>query len=222
MTLDAYITVRKDAQAEMEIKRSRFISAVFAVKTEEEAEAHIQRVRKQHWKANHNCFAYIIGKKQEIQKASDDGEPSGTAGVPMLEVLKKRGVCNVLVLVTRYFGGIKLGAGGLIRAYAHAASHGLNAAEVIRQVPADEWSVTVDYHLSGTLENKLHGSIYPLKDVRYSDKVTFILYSNQSDSEAFVDWMTNLTSAKAVIKKTSTLYLQEPVPNPGKQPDDSL
>ncbi|GAY78357.1 protein co-occurring with transport systems [Sporolactobacillus inulinus] len=88
MTLDAYITVRKDAQAEMEIKRSRFISAVFAVKTEEEAEAHIQRVRKQHWKANHNCFAYIIGKKQEIQKASDDGEPSGTAGVPMLEVLK--------------------------------------------------------------------------------------------------------------------------------------
>ncbi|SFG72989.1 YigZ family protein [Sporolactobacillus nakayamae] len=211
MALDAYITVKKNALIETEIKRSRFISAVYPINDESEADQLIQIVRKEHWKANHNCFAYIIGKKQEIQKASDDGEPSGTAGVPMLDVLKRRGICNVLVIVTRYFGGIKLGAGGLIRAYAHAASNGLNAAEVVRQAPTDQWSVSVDYHLSGTLENKLHESHYIVNDVSYSDKVTFDIYTSQVDSPIFSEWITNLTSGQAQTHKQSELYLPEKV-----------
>jgi uncharacterized YigZ family protein len=211
MALDAYSTVHKTALMETEIKRSRFICAVYPINDESEAEQLIQIVRKEHWKANHNCFAYIIGKKQEIQKASDDGEPSGTAGVPMLDVLKRRGICNVLVIVTRYFGGIKLGAGGLIRAYAHAVSNGLNAAEVVRQVPSDQWTVSVDYHLSGTLENKLRESHYVVNDVSYSDKVTFDIYTSQVDSPIFLEWMTNLTSGQAQTHKRCELYLQEKV-----------
>lgn len=211
MALDAYITVQKNALIETEIKRSRFICAVYPVNDEREADQMIQIVRKEHWKANHNCFAYIIGKKQEIQKASDDGEPSGTAGVPMLDVLKRRSICNTLVIVTRYFGGIKLGAGGLIRAYAHAASNGLNAAEVARQVPSDQWTVSVDYHLSGTLENKLRESPYVVNDVSYSDKVTFDIYTSQEDSPIFLEWITNLTSGQAQTCKRCELYLPEKV-----------
>ncbi|MCQ2009672.1 MAG: YigZ family protein [Sporolactobacillus sp.] len=216
MTLTAYVTVGKAALIETEIKRSRFICAVHPVESETDAEQLIQNVRKEHWKANHNCFAYIIGKKQEIQKASDDGEPSGTAGVPILDVLKRRGICNVLVVVTRYFGGIKLGAGGLIRAYAHATSAGLNAAEVVKQVPSYQWIVTVDYHLSGTLENKLRESAYIIKNIRYSDKVSFDLYTNQDDGPAFLNWVTDLTNGQAETDKSHELYLQEKLPNPGE------
>ncbi|MDN3956548.1 YigZ family protein [Sporolactobacillus laevolacticus] len=216
MPLVNYITVRTSAMVETDIKRSRFIAAVYPVETESDAEQLIQNVRKEHWKANHNCFAYIIGKKQEIQKASDDGEPSGTAGVPMLDVLKRRNICNVLIIVTRYFGGIKLGAGGLIRAYAHATSDGLNAAEVIEQVPSLQWAVTVDYHLSGTLENKLRESPYIVKGVQYSDKVTFELYTSQEEGPAFIEWITDLTNGQAQTEKTCELYLQKKLPNPGE------
>lgn len=216
MPLVNYITVRTSAMVETDIKRSHFIAAVYPVETESDAEQLIQNVRKEHWKANHNCFAYIIGKKQEIQKASDDGEPSGTAGVPMLDVLKRRNICNVLVIVTRYFGGIKLGAGGLIRAYAHATSDGLNAAEVIEQVPSLQWAVTVDYHLSGTLENKLRESPYIVKGVQYSDKVTLELYTSQEEGPAFIEWITDLTNGQAQTEKTCELYLQKKLPNPGK------
>ncbi|MCO7124984.1 YigZ family protein [Sporolactobacillus shoreicorticis] len=214
MPLIAYVTVGKGVLIETEIKRSRFICSVHPVETETDAEQFIQNMRKEHWKANHNCFAYIIGKKQEIQKASDDGEPSGTAGVPILDVLKRRGVCNVLVVVTRYFGGIKLGTGGLIRAYAHAASAGLNAAEVVKKVPSEQWTVTVDYHLSGTLENKLRESAYIIKKIHYSDKVSFDLYASQEDGQAFLNWVTDLTNGQAETKKSHELYLEEKLPNP--------
>jgi len=124
--IDTYLTIKEDGQSEIEIKKSRFICSLKRIKTEEEAKDFIQALKKEHWKANHNCSAFVLGEKNDIQRSSDDGEPSGTAGVPMLEVLKKNELINVVAVVTRYFGGTKLGAGGLIRAYSSAVSHALN------------------------------------------------------------------------------------------------
>src|SRR5699024_11199596 len=109
-----YCTIRENGQAEIEIKKSRFICSLFRIDTEETAKDFLQQLKKEHWKASHNCSAFVLGEKQEIQRSSDDGEPSGTAGVPILEVLKQRQLKDVLAVVTRYFGGTKLGAGGLI------------------------------------------------------------------------------------------------------------
>lgn len=120
--IERYRTIKENGQSEIEIKKSRFICSLKRIESEEEAKNFIQEIKKEHWKANHNCSAFVIGEKNEIQRSSDDGEPSGTAGVPMLEVLKKNQLINVAAVVTRYFGGTKLGTGGLIRAYTHAVS----------------------------------------------------------------------------------------------------
>ncbi|TGA97550.1 YigZ family protein [Sporolactobacillus shoreae] len=216
MTLMPYRTVRRSGVSEIEIRKSRFIAHVYPVTNEAEAEAQIQAIRKEHWKANHNCFAYILGKKQEIQKASDDGEPSGTAGVPILEVLRRRMVCDTLVVVTRYFGGIKLGAGGLIRAYAHTTGQGLAAAEVIDQIPSDLWGISVDYHLSGAIDNKLRESHYIIKDVQYTDAVSYEVYTKQEESGVFQSWVDDLANGRADVKKLEELYLQQKAPEPGE------
>lgn len=115
--LKSYYTIAENSEYEIVIRGSRFICSLQRVENEEEAKAFIQTIKKEHWKATHNCSAYLIGDRDEIQRAHDDGEPSGTAGVPMLEVLKKNELKYVVAVVTRYFGGTKLGAGGLIRAY---------------------------------------------------------------------------------------------------------
>lgn len=219
MVLSPYITVRHSAACETDIRRSRFIASVFPVSSEQDAIDRIEVIRKTHWKATHNCFAYTIGKNQEIQKASDDGEPSGTAGVPILDVLKKRSVCDALIVVTRYFGGIKLGAGGLIRAYAHSAAAGLAAAEVVRQIPADRWRVAVDYHLSGAIDNQLRESSYRVKDVRYTDRVTFDLFVRQADRFRFEKWIADLTHGTAQMDRVEELYLQEKVSDPAGRSD---
>lgn len=123
--LQKYRTIKEDNQHEVEIKKSRFICFLKRIETEEEAKAFIQQIKKEHWKANHNCSAFVLGDHHEIQRSSDDGEPSGTAGVPMLEVLKKNDLINVCAVVTRYFGGTKLGAGGLIRAYSGSVAQAI-------------------------------------------------------------------------------------------------
>lgn len=214
MGLLPYRTVRKAGVSEFEIRKSRFIASVCPIADEAAAENVIQARRKEDWKANHHCFAYILGKKQEVQKASDDGEPTGTAGVPILEVLKRRKVCDVLVIVTRYFGGIKLGAGGLIRAYAHAAGIGLAAAEVVDQVPADHWQISVDYHLSGTFDNKLRESPYIIKNIQYMDRVLYEIYTRQEESKFFLNWVNDLTNGRAGSEKLEELYLQQPAGEP--------
>lgn len=211
MTLTPYRTILHPAAAELEIRRSTFITNVLPVVTEEEAEAAIRDKKKASWKANHHCYAYILGKKQEIQKAGDDGEPSGTAGVPILEVLKRRGICDALVIVTRYFGGIKLGAGGLIRAYSNAASAGLRAAEIVDQIPSDLWQISVDYHLSGMLDNKLHSASCRIRNVQYSDCVSYEVYTDQTESAAFRLWINDLTNGRAEFKHMGELYLHQAV-----------
>ncbi|WEV45451.1 YigZ family protein [Streptococcaceae bacterium ESL0687] len=142
------ITIKDDYVIfEEEIKKSRFICQLKRVYTEDEARDFIQSVKKEHYKATHNVSAFTLGDKQEIQRSSDDGEPSGTGGIPMLEILKKRGIVNVVAVVTRYFGGIKLGAGGLIRAYGGAVAHALDGTRLVKKVEQQEVAIGLDYSL---------------------------------------------------------------------------
>src|SRR5699024_1568276 len=165
--LENYLTVKKDGVYEILIQKSRFIGYVTRAETEEEAQDFIQSIKKKHHDATHNCSAYMIGENNHIQKANDDGEPSGTAGVPMLEVLKKMNLKDTAVVVTRYFGGVKLGAGGLIRAYGNATSEVIREVGVVKRQRMQGFDITVDYTLLGKIENELRNSDYMLDNIEY-------------------------------------------------------
>src|SRR5690625_456192 len=167
-----YRTVAREAEITLIEKKSKFIARIKPVQTQEEAESFIEEVRKEHWNATHNVPAYILGMNQEIQKYSDDNEPSGTAGLPMLEILKAHEVVNVVVVVTRYFGGTLLGRGGLIRAYGGATREALKAAGIVRMVPAQKIRITVDYVHSGKIQNELLTRGITLVDTEYLEHVT--------------------------------------------------
>lgn len=207
--LNSYYTVKGYGQHEIIIQKSRFIASIERVESEAQAQVFIERLKKQYWDATHNCSAYLIGEKDEIQKANDDGEPSGTAGVPMLEVLKKRQLKDTVVVVTRYFGGIKLGAGGLIRAYGSATSEGLNAVGIVERKLMQIFHTTVDYHWLGKVENELRQSNYAIKDILYLEQVEVQTYVTSGEEAAFISYMTNLTNGQASIKKGEMEYLEE-------------
>lgn len=206
--LTSYRTVKTSGQHEIVIQKSRFICFLNRATTEEEAQAFIEKIKKEHWNATHNCSAYIIGEHDDIQKANDDGEPSGTAGVPMLEVLKKRNLKDTVVVVTRYFGGIKLGAGGLIRAYGGAVSEGLKAVGIVERRLMQVMRTTVDYTWLGKLENELRQSPYQIKEIHYLEQVEIETYVEANDVEAFRQWMINLTNGQANIQAEETEYLE--------------
>ena len=153
-----FISVANEFRHEYIIEESRFITTICPCSTETDAQAFINRINKEFWDAQHNCTAYALGPKQEQQRSSDNGEPSGTAGKPMLEVLKKTGITNVAVVVTRYFGGIKLGAGGLIRAYSHSVSETLQLAPKELHTTRMQLQTTIDYALYGSLERYLQNA----------------------------------------------------------------
>jgi uncharacterized YigZ family protein len=209
--LPQYYTVKGPGEHEIVIQKSRFICHVNRVTTEEEAQEFIQEIKKKHWNATHNCSAYLVGEHDQFQKANDDGEPSGTAGVPMLEVLKKRGLKDTVVVVTRYFGGIKLGAGGLVRAYGKATSEGINAVGVVKRTLMQVMHTTVDYTWLGKLENELRSSVYMLKEIHYLDKVEIETFVEESQTEAFTNWMIELTNGQCEIRKGDVTYLEEDV-----------
>lgn len=193
--LKYYKTIEKEGSFEIEIKKSRFICHLKRVEAEEEAITFIEDIKKEHAKATHNCSAYLIGEHDEIQRAHDDGEPSGTAGVPMLEVLKKEGLKNVVTVVTRYFGGVKLGAGGLIRAYGNAVSKGIAEVGLVEGNLQQEIQATIDYPALGKVENLLRESTYTIKDILYTDKVTFVCLVKEDEGEQFftdmIEWVSN-------------------------------
>ena len=145
--------------AEYEIKKSIFIAHVKHVETEESAREFVQSIRKKYFDATHNCSAWILGELGNIQKSNDDGEPSGTAGNPILDTIKKHELTNTAVVVTRYFGGIKLGAGGLIRAYSHTATLGLDAAKIVQMTTFQQVELTLEYNFLATVENFLRQKI---------------------------------------------------------------
>ncbi|MCP8967628.1 YigZ family protein [Ectobacillus ponti] len=209
--LASYRTVKGYGEHEILIEKSRFICYVSRAATEAEAQQFIAGIKKKHWDATHNCSAYLIGEHDNIQKANDDGEPSGTAGVPMLEVLKKRGLKDTVVVVTRYFGGIKLGAGGLIRAYSRSTSEGLNHTGVVERKLMRVMHTKVEYTLLGKLENELRASPYAVKEIHYLEDVTVDTYVEEQETAAFTEWMVELTNGRCAIAEGETLYLEQSV-----------
>jgi len=204
--LPSYLTVKGYGEHEIVIEKSRFIANISRAETEEEAIEFIQSIKKKHWNATHNCSAYLIGEHDLIQKANDDGEPSGTAGVPILEVLKKRKLKDTVVVVTRYFGGIKLGAGGLIRAYGKSTSEGLNATGIVERKLMKVVHIKVDYTWLGKLENELRASVYEIKEIHYLDAVEFEVYVEEAMVGTFTEWMVEMTNGQGNISTGETLY----------------
>jgi len=209
--LPRYYTVKGNGEHEIVIQKSRFIAHVSRVETEEAAQDFIQRIKKENWNATHNCSAYLIGENDHIQKANDDGEPSGTAGVPILEVLKKKHLKDTVVVVTRYFGGIKLGAGGLIRAYGKSTSEGINATGIVERKLMKVISTVIDYTWLGKIENELRSSVYAIKDIHYLDNVEIKTYVEDGEVQNFVDWMVELTSGQGEILEGDVVYLENDV-----------
>ncbi|HJV46253.1 MAG TPA: YigZ family protein [Bacillota bacterium] len=206
--LERYYTVKGFGETEIEINRSRFICYVDRAETEEQAQEFIARMKKKHWDATHNCSAYLVGEQDQIQKADDNGEPSGTAGKPILEVLKKNHVKDCVVVVTRYFGGIKLGAGGLIRAYGKGAAEALRAGELIERVKHHLFHFEVDYTFLGKIENELRGKEeYIVDQISYLDLVTVSVLTPPEKEQALLEWITNLTSAQSKITSGEARYV---------------
>ncbi|WP_075982970.1 YigZ family protein [Bacillus massilinigeriensis] len=209
--LPRYHTVKGVGAHEIVIQKSRFIAHISRAVTEEEAQQFILSIKKKHWDATHNCSAYLIGENDQIQKANDDGEPSGTAGVPILEVLKKKKLKDTVVVVTRYFGGIKLGAGGLIRAYGKSTSEGIDEIGVVERKLMKVMHTKVDYTWLGKLENELRSSEYTIKEIHYLDKVEIETYVVEEKTSIFRDWMIELTSGQCEINEGDLLYLEQDV-----------
>ncbi|WP_214884645.1 MULTISPECIES: YigZ family protein [unclassified Exiguobacterium] len=200
MSTESNYTIKQSGTYEVLIQKSKFIAHFKRVESEEEAQAFIQSIKKEHWSANHNCSAYIIGERNEHQKANDDGEPSGTAGLPMLEVLRKRHLKDTVVVVTRYFGGIKLGGGGLIRAYGGTVSEGLDVIGIVERLQMQQLTLTVDYTWIGKVEHELRQSTYLLDDIVYADLVTFHVSVPVEETDKALAWMTDITNGQGKLQ----------------------
>ncbi|WNC14498.1 YigZ family protein [Brevibacillus brevis] len=209
--LQQYKTIAGYGEDYIVIERSRFIGYAQRVTTEEEASAFIAMIKKKHWDATHNCSAFVIGENDQIQRSSDDGEPSGTAGKPILECIKKNGVKDTVVVVTRYFGGIKLGAGGLVRAYTAGTVTALKAAGIVVHTLHQKVSVNVDYHWWGKVENELRLTEQRVVGTDYTDRVTVHVLIPDGQQDAFVAGMIDLTNGQAQIELGEKEYVEVPV-----------
>ncbi|MET9552434.1 YigZ family protein [Streptomyces sp. NPDC006645] len=203
---EQYRTVARRGVHETEVNRSRFICALAPAATEQEAQDFVAGVRREHPTATHNCFAYVIGADASVQKASDDGEPGGTAGAPMLQMLVRRDVRYVVAVVTRYYGGVKLGAGGLIRAYGGAVGEALDALGTVTRQRYRLATIIVDHHRAGKLENELRATGRAVRDVRYAEIVTIGIGLPDSDVDAFRAWLADSTAGTAVLALGGEAY----------------
>lgn len=207
--MGSYKTLHEFGTDEIIIEKSTFIGYAKPIKTEEEAVEFINEIKKKHKDATHNVWAYTVGNNMNIQRYSDDGEPQGTAGIPTLEVIKKEDLRDVVVVVTRYFGGVKLGAGGLVRAYTKGAKIGLEAGKIIEKVMYQEVKIKMDYTLLGRVQNEIMNMGYFVKDTIYEDNVEIIVYSRIEEIETLTSKMTDITSATAQIALGEEFYLSE-------------
>ncbi|MGY0022377.1 YigZ family protein [Streptomyces sp. cg35] len=203
---DEYRTVAREGVHETEINRSRFLCALAPAATEEEAQAFVARIRKEHPTASHNCYAYVIGADASVQKASDDGEPGGTAGVPMLQMLTRREMRYVVAVVTRYYGGVKLGAGGLIRAYGGAVGEALDALGTVTRRRFRLATVTVDHARAGKMENDLRATGREVRDVRYGEAVSIEIGLPEGDVERFQGWLADVSAGSAGFELGGEAY----------------
>ena len=207
--LKEYKSLRKNAQKEIVIEKSTFIGTAQMVENEEQALEFIQAMKKKYNDATHNVYAYVLGDDNNIQRFSDDGEPSGTAGIPVLEVLKKNELRNICIVVTRYFGGIKLGKGGLVRAYGKGAVAALEASEIIWRRLYQVVEVNVDYTLLGMMQNQLKLAEYQIKNIRYDEMVHLEVYVLNSKTADFQNKVIDWCNGKVELKIISEEYLIE-------------
>lgn len=211
MALAEYLTVAGPGTDMIVVKRSKFIANVAPAATEEEALAFIAAISDQHKTATHNVYAYVVGEFDQWQRYSDDGEPSGTAGIPTLEVIKQMGLKNTVVVVTRYFGGTLLGASGLVRAYGHAAKAGIVAAKVVKRVLHCRAEITVDYATSGKMQNELRNFDLIMGDINYSDQVTFSVLVRPENLDRLNTLVLELTAGQSEARKIGEEYVDFPV-----------
>lgn len=204
-----YRTLHEFGTDEITIEKSVFIGYAKPIKSEEEALEFINEIKKKHKDATHNVWAYTVGQNMNIQRYSDDGEPQGTAGIPTLEVIKKEDLRDVAVVVTRYFGGTKLGAGGLVRAYTKGAKLGLEAGKIIYKVMYQEVKIKIDYTQLGKVQNELMNLGYFIKDIIYEDNVEIIVYSELEDVEKLSEKMIDITNGTGKIVLGEEFYLSE-------------
>ena len=198
---ELFITIAKNTSFEMVIKKSRFICSIGRANTEEAAQDFIAQVQTANRKANHNCFAYMIGDKDQVQRDSDNGEPSGTAGVPILESLQLAKLHNVVAVVTRYFGGIKLGAGGLIRAYSNVTTNAIHQAGLVQRVLQTAVDITVSYAQHDKLLYFLKEQQVEVGNEAYGVDVTVTIFVDQAACDDLIDQLTNRFNDQLQIKK---------------------
>ena len=207
--LPEYRTIYQGGEDEIVEKKSRFIATVIPVENEEEALEFIEKTKKKYWDARHNCFAYVIGERGQLQRCSDDGEPNGTAGKPMLDVLLGNELRNVAVVVTRYFGGTLLGTGGLVRAYSQAVKAGLQASVVITKILGVKLHIETDYTTFGKIQYILAQRELKILDTVYSDKVELEVLIPKTELEQVMHAITEGTNAQADMTPKEECYYAE-------------
>lgn len=206
--LENYKTISRDSEALIIEKKSKFIATVYKVESVEQADMYMAQLRKKYYDATHNCYAYQIGEKNEFQKASDDGEPQGTAGKPILEILKAEDIKNTLICVTRYFGGTLLGTGGLVRAYGKAAKEGLLAAGLVEKRRVFIYSLKMPYTLVGKVQYLLGEKNYVIRETAYLEDVTFFVEVLIKEGEMFENWLEEKTNAGIQIIRGEEAFIE--------------
>lgn len=204
--LERYKTVYQGKSGEIIEKKSRFIATVRLVENEEEALSFIEEMKKKYWNATHNCFAYVIGEHRETVRCSDDGEPSGTAGKPMLDVLLGEEMYNTAVVVTRYFGGTLLGTGGLVRAYSKAVQEGLAQSSIIVKQYGAILKIETDYNGLGKIQYLIGERKIPVLDSEYTDKVQIRIILPEKETDRFVRELTEATNGRVKTEIIEKLY----------------
>ena len=193
----SYFTIKDESREEFEERKSIFIGHAKRVHTEEDARAFVDKIKEEFKDARHNVYAYIIGENMGIQRYTDDGEPQGTAGVPVLDVMKKNGVTDVAIVVTRYFGGILLGTGGLVRAYSKAAAMAVEKAGIVEKVKGLPLRINIDYDLLGKIQYVCGQNLWHMEDTEYTDKVSILILTESSNCDNIKNKITEATSGKA-------------------------
>lgn len=214
--MDSFV-ITKDVRTELVVQKSRFICSLRRVRTEAEAQAFIREIKKEFWDATHNCSAYIVGTSPRAERSNDDGEPSGTAGSPMLEVLRQKGICNTAAVVTRYFGGIKLGAGGLTRTYGKAVSEAVRAAGLSRPVRMGQYRFSWPVEDVGRVLNQLYRQpLFKVADVAYGNRAAVLLDMREEDCHRAEAWLTETLSRPVELEQVR-LYEAEEAVVPGRE-----
>lgn len=203
-----YKTIKREASDEFEEKKSTFIGYVKRIETEEEAKEFINKIKSENREARHNVYAYIVGENKGIQRYSDDGEPQGTGGIPVLEVIKKNELTDTVVVVTRYFGGVLLGAGGLTRAYTKGASIALKAGGIVNKVYAHKLHVKIDYDLLGKLQYTAEQNSWFVNDIEYGENVIITFLGEECES--MIEKIIDISRGKASItKEEAEIFFKE-------------